>query len=104
MIAIRFTQREQFALGGKGGYLQNSLLTDNGIFASAEVQLPILRVFSGKGVIQVIPFVDFGTAWNSSGQANPSPNTLASVGLGRAVATGDWTLANFSFDRVRSPH
>ncbi len=82
---------EQFALGGKGGYLQHSLLTDNGIFASAEVQLPILRVFRGKGVIQVIPFVDFGTAWNSSGQANPSPNTLASVGLGL-----QWQQENFT--------
>jgi len=82
---------EQFALGGKGGYLQHSLLTDNGIFASAEVQLPVLRVFRGKGVIQVIPFVDFGTAWNSSGQANPSPNTLASVGLGL-----QWQQENFT--------
>lgn len=82
---------EQFALGGKGGYLQHSLLTDNGIFASAEVQLPVLRVFRGKGVIQVVPFVDFGTAWNSSGQANPSPNTLASVGLGL-----QWQQENFT--------
>jgi hemolysin activation/secretion protein len=73
---------EQFVLGGKGGYLQDSLLTDNGILVSAEVQLPLLRVFRGKGLIQVIPFVDFGTGWNSSGQTNPSPNTLASVGLG----------------------
>ncbi|WP_446337680.1 hypothetical protein [Coleofasciculus sp. G1-WW12-02] len=38
----------------------------------------------------MVPFVDFGTAWNSSGQANPSPNTLASVGLGRAVATEEF--------------
>lgn len=82
---------EQFVPGGKGGYLQGSLLTDNGIFASAEVQLPILRVSGGKGVIQVVPFVDFGTAWNTSGQANPSPNTLASVGLGL-----QWQQDNFT--------
>jgi hemolysin activation/secretion protein len=82
---------EQFALGGKGsvwGYLQDFLLTDNGIKASAEVQLPGVRVFRGKGVIQVVPFVDWGMVWNSSGRANPTPNSLASVGLGRAVATG----------------
>lgn len=82
---------EQFVPGGKGGYRQGSLLTDNGIFASAEVQLPILYVFKGKGVIQVVPFVDFGTAWNSSGQVNPSPNTLASVGLGL-----QWQQDNFT--------
>lgn len=77
--------------GGKGsvrGYSKDFLLTDNGIFASAEVQLPVLRVFRGNGVIQVAPFVDWGMVWNSSGQGNPNPNSLASVGLGRAVATG----------------
>jgi hemolysin activation/secretion protein len=82
---------EQFALGGEGsvqGYSQDFLLTDNGIKASAEVQLPGVRVFRGKGVIQVVPFVDWGMVWNSSGRANPTPNSLASVGLGRAVATG----------------
>lgn len=82
---------EQFVPGGKAGYLQGSLLTDNGIFVSAEVQLPILRVSGGKGVIQVVPFVDFGTAWNSSGQANPSPNTLAFFGLGL-----QWQQDNFT--------
>ncbi|BAY29812.1 surface antigen D15 domain-containing protein [Nostoc carneum NIES-2107] len=89
---------EQFILGGKGGYLQDSLLTDNGIFASAEVQLPVMAVFRGKGLIQVIPFVDFGTGWNSSCQTNPSPNTMASVGLGlqwqqdRVTARLDWGI------------
>jgi len=85
---------EQFALGGEGslrGYLQDFLLTDNGIKASAEVQLPVLRVFRGKGVIQVVPFVDWGMVWNSSGQANPTPNSLASVGLGLQWQQGDFT-------------
>jgi hemolysin activation/secretion protein len=85
---------EQFALGGQGsvrGYLQDFLLTDNGIKASAEVQLPVLRVFRGNGVIQVVPFVDWGMVWNSSGQANPSPNSLASVGLGLQWQQGDFT-------------
>jgi hemolysin activation/secretion protein len=85
---------EQFALGGEGsvqGYLQDFLLTDNGIKASAEVQLPGVRVFRGKAVIQVVPFVDWGMVWNSSGQANPSPNSLASVGLGLQWQQGDFT-------------
>jgi hemolysin activation/secretion protein len=85
---------EQFALGGEGsvrGYSQDFLLTDNRIKASAEVQLPVLRVFRGKGVIQVVPFVDWGMVWNSSGQANPSPNSLASVGLGLQWQQGDFT-------------
>ncbi|MEP0851893.1 ShlB/FhaC/HecB family hemolysin secretion/activation protein [Funiculus sociatus GB1-A4] len=93
---------EQFAIGGFGslrGYRQDTLLTDNGIFASTEVQLPILYAFSGQGVLQLIPFVDYGIAWNSSGAEAPNPNTLAAVGLGlqwrqgnRFTARLDWGI------------
>ena len=64
------------------GYRQNQLLTDNGILLSAELQLPVFRVFEDTGVVQLIPFIDYGTTWNSSGIANPDEQTLSSVGLG----------------------
>lgn len=67
---------EQFTLGGLysvRGYRQDLLLTDNGVFASAEVRLPILRVDSVKGVLQVAPFVDFGVGWNDVGNPIPTP-------------------------------
>ena len=85
---------EQFALGGLysvRGYRQNLLLTDNGVFASAEVRLPILRVDSVNGVLQVVPFADFGVAWNDDDNPipTPNPNTLASVGLGLQWQMGD---------------
>ncbi|MDZ8263977.1 MAG: ShlB/FhaC/HecB family hemolysin secretion/activation protein [Nostoc sp. ChiQUE01b] len=83
---------EQFGLGGQDsirGYRQDYLLTDNGTFVSAEVQVPILRLPQINSTLQVIPFVDFGIGWNSSGQDNPNPNTLASVGLGLRWAQGD---------------
>lgn len=76
---------EQFGLGGLGsvrGYRQDILLTDNGFFASAELQLPVLRVENVKGVLQVVPFIDFGVGWNSSDNADPEPNTLLGIGLG----------------------
>ncbi|MBD1930032.1 ShlB/FhaC/HecB family hemolysin secretion/activation protein [Trichocoleus sp. FACHB-90] len=76
---------EQFGLGGQAsvrGYRQDILLSDDGIFASAELQLPVYRTSSGQGVLQIVPFVDFGTVWNSSGRAETNSNTLASVGLG----------------------
>ncbi|WP_138500829.1 ShlB/FhaC/HecB family hemolysin secretion/activation protein [Nostoc sp. PA-18-2419] len=76
---------EQFALGGLysvRGYRQDVLLIDNGFFASAEVQLPVLRVKNVGGVLQVVPFIDFGVGWNSSGNPNPNPNTLLGLGLG----------------------
>ncbi len=80
---------EQFILGGLGsvrGYRQNQLLADNGVFASAEVQLPILRTGKNKsaptGILQIIPFFDIGTAWNNSGIENADTSTLVSLGMG----------------------
>ncbi|NJR52282.1 MAG: ShlB/FhaC/HecB family hemolysin secretion/activation protein [Leptolyngbyaceae cyanobacterium CSU_1_3] len=83
---------EQFGLGGQDsvrGYRQDALLTDSGLFASAEVRVPILRAPKSKVLLQVTPFVDFGTAWNRSGRANPEDSTLASVGLGLRLQAGD---------------
>jgi hemolysin activation/secretion protein len=92
---------EQFSVGGAvtvRGYRQDRLLTDNGAVVSAELRLPILRG-ANDGVLQLTPFVDFGTAWNSSGRANPDPKTLVSVGLGlqwqqsdRLSARLDWGI------------
>ncbi|MEH2290743.1 ShlB/FhaC/HecB family hemolysin secretion/activation protein [Nostoc sp.] len=83
---------EQFGLGGQDsirGYRQDYLLTDNGTFVSAEIQVPILRLPQINSTLQVVPFVDFGVGWNSSGRENPDPNTLAAVGLGLRWAQGD---------------
>lgn len=83
---------EQFSLGGiesVRGYRQDLLLTDNGAFASAEVRLPILRIPQLNSVLQIAPFIDVGTAWNSSGRSAPDPNALASVGLGLRLSSGD---------------
>ena len=96
---------EQFALGGQAsvrGYRQDALLTDDGAFASVEFQSPIYHSRSRQTVLQLIPFVDFGTAWNSSGEAafNPNtlglPNTLASAGLGLQLRQGN-VLARFDW-------
>ncbi|MCL6754592.1 ShlB/FhaC/HecB family hemolysin secretion/activation protein [Nostoc sp. CCCryo 231-06] len=83
---------EQIGLGGQDsirGYRQDYLLTDNGTFVSAEVQVPILRLPQIGSTLQVVPFVDFGVGWNSSGRENPDPNTLAAVGLGLRWSQGD---------------
>jgi hemolysin activation/secretion protein len=84
---------EQFAIGGLGsvrGYRQDLLLTDNGAFLSAEVQLPILRVPEVKGVLHLTPFVDFGIGWNSSAKSELNSNTLLSIGLGLQWQMSDW--------------
>lgn len=77
---------EQFGLGGAAsvrGYRQDAYLSDSGVFASAELQLPILRLGSRRqSVLQLVPFVDVGTVWNNSGRSDLDQSPLASVGLG----------------------
>ncbi|MGF1479883.1 MAG: ShlB/FhaC/HecB family hemolysin secretion/activation protein [Cyanophyceae cyanobacterium] len=75
---------EQFALGGQftvRGYRQNALLSDNGVLAAAEVRLPIAQAESLRSTLQVVPFVDFGYAWNTN-RADPETDTLIGIGLG----------------------
>lgn len=90
---------EQFGIGGQEsirGYRQDILLADNGVFASAEVRLPIYRSPQRRSVIQLAPFVDVGTVWNTSGdrvtESNTSDaDTLVSVGLGLRWELGGLT-------------
>jgi hemolysin activation/secretion protein len=75
----------QIGLGGIDsvrGYRQDALLTDSGLFASAEARFPIARFRSIDSLLQIVPFAEFGTGWNLSGRPNPDPNYLASLGLG----------------------
>jgi hemolysin activation/secretion protein len=91
---------EQFALGGQQsvrGYRQDALLTDNGVSASAEVRFPILRVKSIKGLLQIVPFLDFGLGWNSGGNPDPSPNTLVGAGVGLQWQMGNSLSARFDW-------
>ena len=91
---------EQFSLGGRQsvrGYRQDALLIDNGLFISTEVRLPILRVEQVEGVLQVVPFVDFGVGWNSSDDPDPDPNSLVGLGLGLQWQMEDNFTARFDW-------
>jgi hemolysin activation/secretion protein len=92
-LANSLVSTEQFSLGGFGtvrGYRQDVLLTDNGFLLSAEARLPIWKSKQGNGVLQIIPFADYGIGWNHIDEA-PDPNSLASIGLGLL-----WRQDNFS--------
>lgn len=107
IASISLLPLEQFGIGGTDsvrGYRQDFLLADNGAVAGAEVQIPVVRLSQSRGVLQVIPFVDFGVGWNNSGR-NPASNTLAAVGLGwrwsegdRFTARLDWGIPLVSVD------
>ena len=84
--------QERFSLGGFNsvrGYRQNVFLVDSGIFASAEVKLPIARFANNQGLLQFVPFVDFGTAWNIDSEDDLESDTLVSVGIGLQLQLND---------------
>ncbi|MDG3494427.1 MULTISPECIES: ShlB/FhaC/HecB family hemolysin secretion/activation protein [Pseudanabaena] len=84
--------QEQISLGGQDnlrGYRQDALLSDNGLVLSAEVRIPILQIPDINGLLQVVPFCDFGTVWNQRANTNPDPSTLVSVGMGLRFQMSD---------------
>jgi hemolysin activation/secretion protein len=98
---------EQFSLGGSPtvrGYRQDTILSDNAFFLSAEARLPILHVREVQGTLQIAPFIDFGTGWNINGDQLDT-NTLAGVGVGllwqmeeRLTARLDWGIPLIELD------
>ncbi|MEM1369217.1 MAG: ShlB/FhaC/HecB family hemolysin secretion/activation protein [Cyanobacteria bacterium P01_H01_bin.15] len=85
---------EQFTVGGLftvRGYRQDQLLVDSGLFASAEVLIPVLRIDSIDSVLQIASFVDVGYGANLKGRPDPDPDTLVGIGLGVRWRTGDLT-------------
>ncbi|MCC0175994.1 ShlB/FhaC/HecB family hemolysin secretion/activation protein [Waterburya agarophytonicola K14] len=75
---------EQFSLGGATtvrGYRQDTLLTDNGFSAAAELRLPIARFSKLNTSLQFAPFIDFGTGWNTDDRSIEF-TTLLGTGVG----------------------
>jgi hemolysin activation/secretion protein len=75
---------EQVVIGGRfsvRGYRENQLVRDNGLIASLESRIPLVRNTPWAEYVQVVPFVDFGQGWNSK-VPTPGPKTLLSIGLG----------------------
>jgi len=103
---------EQFGLGGQRtvrGYRQDLLLVDKAFLASIELRYPILRVPQVAGVLQITPFVDFGTgSGGTSTEVANAPNSLASTGLGllwqsdRINARFDWGIPLVTVDSRRN--
>ncbi len=81
---------EQFRVGGVNsarGYRQDLILGDNGIFTSAELRIPVLRFKKIDGLVQIAPFFDFGTVWNSD-ELEVDNSALPSIGVGLNFSTG----------------
>ncbi|MDA0674261.1 MAG: BamA/TamA family outer membrane protein, partial [Cyanobacteria bacterium] len=81
------------------GYRQNTLVTDNGWSASAELQIPVLRVPELEGLFQIAPFVDMGGGWYHPLSDNDPPEVsrLSSLGLGFIWTQGDYLRARLDW-------
>ena len=71
------------------GYLRDALVADNGVFASAELQANVWEIDRLNSMVQLTPFVDFGTAWNEDDDLELAESTLISVGLGLGLLVND---------------
>jgi hemolysin activation/secretion protein len=75
---------EQIAVGGRytvRGYRENLLVRDQALIASLESRIPIIRNKPWADYLQLVPFIDYGRAWNKE-LRTPSPKDIWSIGLG----------------------
>lgn len=85
---------EQFSIGGAStvrGYRQDVRTSDNGIFASAELQIPLWRSRNRNQTFQVAPFVDVGKIWTNDPFTTLNQPLLASTGIGLLWRSTHWT-------------
>ena len=79
---------EQMAVGGRysvRGYREFTLLGDNAFLGSLEARIPVYTSAIGEELLYLVPFFDYGRAWNSKVvnlEVTPTPEWLASVGVG----------------------
>jgi hemolysin activation/secretion protein len=88
---------EQFAAGGANtvrGYRENALVRDNGCVLSLEWRYPLWRRQLPGGMedmLQLAPFMDYGTAWNQGNERRS--DALHSVGMGLIFTPRPWLSA-----------
>ncbi len=97
---------EQFVLGGIStvrGYREYLSATDNAAVGTLELRVPIGRLplplpgsNASTGTIQLAPFYDVGTGWNTR-QTTPADTNLSSVGVGLRWLVGFGSTAEIYY-------
>ncbi|NJK65308.1 MAG: ShlB/FhaC/HecB family hemolysin secretion/activation protein [Microcoleus sp. CSU_2_2] len=79
---------QQFVIGGVQsvrGYRQNARAGDNGFRLSAENRIAVRRNAAGTPIIQLAPFVELGTVWNTANNPNQLPRQTFLIGSGLGI-------------------
>ncbi|MGR8928989.1 MAG: ShlB/FhaC/HecB family hemolysin secretion/activation protein [Gammaproteobacteria bacterium] len=90
---------ERYSVGGVytvRGYRENTFVRDNGFNTSVELHYPIYSdTLSGNGSLHLVPFLDYGGAWNNETNAlgKQSTDYLFSAGVGF-----NWQFRQLSVD------
>jgi len=80
----RLLSIEQFSVGGFNsvrGYRENRLVRDGGLSGSVELRVPILTNYHDH-TLQLVPFYDFGGAYNNGLSGADGVKWISSVGAG----------------------
>jgi hemolysin activation/secretion protein len=75
---------ERIAVGGRysvRGYRENLFLRDEGLIASLESHIPLIRDKNWADVLQLVPFMDYGWAENKD-LPTADPRYITSIGVG----------------------
>ena len=75
---------EQFSIGGVQsvrGYRENQLLRDDGVFASAELRVPLWLAKDKSPILSLAPFFDYAVGWNIN-KVDDQYQTVYSAGVG----------------------
>lgn len=76
---------EKFSIGGNGsvrGYRKSLFVRDNGVSGALELRVPIFSNGKGEQVLSLIPFYDFGYAWDNHDVTGQQNSFIQSIGGG----------------------
>ena len=78
------------------GYRENRVVRDNGVAATAEVQIPIFR-HSGRNIVTLAPFFDCGYAFDNDSPSAGKPQFISSVGTGILITPNQHVSAQLYY-------
>ena len=79
------------SVGGIGtvrGYRENQFVRDNGTVANVELDVPVLADGAAKLNLHLLPFFDYGVAWNNGQEKS----VISSIGLAARLRWQSWAV------------